>query len=107
MELQLLDSSLPPSSETPSGANTGRWPCSMSQNVPDYLTADTDHQHIVIADQASYSFLDAEPIGTVHRPQDGLRLDLESCTRRLSLPVQHHVEDDSSIHKRHRSNPEC
>ncbi|KAI2667543.1 Potassium voltage-gated channel subfamily H member 2 [Labeo rohita] len=107
MELQLLDSSLPPSSETPSGANTGRWPCSMSQNVPDYLTADTDHQHIVIADQASYSFLDAEPIGTVHRPQDGLSLDLESCTRRLSLPVQHHVEDDSSIHKRHRSNPEC
>uniref|UniRef100_A0A9J8CS33 Voltage-gated inwardly rectifying potassium channel KCNH2 n=1 Tax=Cyprinus carpio carpio TaxID=630221 RepID=A0A9J8CS33_CYPCA len=33
-------------------------------------------------------------------------LDLEFL-RRLSLPVQHHVEDDSSIQKRHGSNPEC
>ncbi|XP_016128846.1 potassium voltage-gated channel subfamily H member 2-like [Sinocyclocheilus grahami] len=101
IELQLLDSSLQPSSETPSGAYTGRWPHSMGHNaanVPDYLTAHTDHQQTVIADRGSYSFLDAEPIGTVHHPQSGLRLDLER-SRRLSLPVQHHVEDDSSIQK--------
>uniref|UniRef100_A0A9J8C0Q9 Voltage-gated inwardly rectifying potassium channel KCNH2 n=1 Tax=Cyprinus carpio carpio TaxID=630221 RepID=A0A9J8C0Q9_CYPCA len=109
MELQLLDSSLQPSSETPSGAYTGRWPHSMGHNAayaPDYLTAHTDHQQTVIADRGSYSFLDAEPIGTVHHPQSGLRLDLE-CSRRLSLTVQHHVEDDSSIQKQHGSNPGC
>ncbi|XP_016341701.1 potassium voltage-gated channel subfamily H member 2-like [Sinocyclocheilus anshuiensis] len=109
MELQLLDSSLQPSSETPSGAYKGRWPHSMGHNaanVPDYLTAHTDHQQTVIADRGSYSFLDAEPIGTVYHPQSGLRIDLER-SRRLSLPVQHHVEDDSSIQKRHGSNPGC
>lgn len=87
----------------------GRWPHSIGHNaanIPDYLTAHTDHQQTVIADRGSYSFLDAEPIGTVHHPQSGLRLDLE-CSRRLSLPVQHHVEDDSSIQKRHGSNPGC
>ncbi len=101
MELQLLDSSLQPSSETPAGDYMGRWPHSIGHNaanIPDYLTAHTDHQQTVIADQGSYSFLDAEPIGTVLHPQSGLRLDLE-CSRRLSLPVQHHVEDDSSIQK--------
>ncbi|XP_016133826.1 potassium voltage-gated channel subfamily H member 2a isoform X2 [Sinocyclocheilus grahami] len=106
MELQLLNSSLQPSSETPSGSYSERWPCSMGHNDPDYLTAHTDQQQIVIADQGSSSFLDAEPIGTVHHPQAGLRLDLE-CSRRLSLPVQHHVKDDSSIQKRHGSNPGC
>ncbi|XP_052471725.1 potassium voltage-gated channel subfamily H member 6-like [Carassius gibelio] len=98
MELQLLDSSLEASSETPSGSYSERWPCSMGNNDPDCLTAHTDHQQIDTADQGSYSFLDAEPVGTVHHPQAGLRLDLE-CLRRLSLPVQHHVEDDSSVQK--------
>ncbi|XP_043096980.1 potassium voltage-gated channel subfamily H member 7-like [Puntigrus tetrazona] len=107
MELQLLDSSLQPSSESPSGAYTGRWPHNMDHNAanaPDYLTAHTDHQHTVTADRGNYSFLDAEPIGTVHHQRSGLRLDLE-CSRRLSLPVQHHTEDNSSIQKRHGSNP--
>lgn len=78
----------------------------MGHNDPDCLKAHIDHQQIVIADQGSYNFLDAEPIGTVRHPQAGLKLDLEFL-RRLSLPVQHHVEDDSSIQKRHGSNPEC
>uniref|UniRef100_A0A8C1RRW8 Voltage-gated inwardly rectifying potassium channel KCNH2 n=1 Tax=Cyprinus carpio TaxID=7962 RepID=A0A8C1RRW8_CYPCA len=106
IELQLLDSSLQSSSETPSGSYTERSPCSMGHNDPDCLKAHIDHQQIVIADQGSYNFLDAEPIGTVRHPQAGLKLDLEFL-RRLSLPVQHHVEDDSSIQKRHGSNPEC
>uniref|UniRef100_A0A8C1XIS4 Voltage-gated inwardly rectifying potassium channel KCNH2 n=1 Tax=Cyprinus carpio TaxID=7962 RepID=A0A8C1XIS4_CYPCA len=106
IELQLLDSSLQSSSETPSGSYTERSPCSMGHNDPDCLKAHIDHQQIVIADQGSYNFLDAEPIGTVRHPQAGLKLDLEFL-RRLSLPVQHHVEDDSSIQKRHGSNPGC
>ncbi|XP_048020271.1 potassium voltage-gated channel subfamily H member 2a isoform X1 [Megalobrama amblycephala] len=106
MELQLLDCSSQPSS---SGAYTGRWPRTMSHNAgnaPDDLTAHTDRQQIVMADQGSYRLIDAEPIGTVHHPQAGLRSDLE-CSRRLSLPEQHQVEDDSAIQKRHGSDPRC
>lgn len=106
MELQLLDCSSQPSS---SGAYTGSWPRTMSHNAgnaPDDLTAHTDRQQIVMADQGSYSLIDAEPIGTVHHPQAGLRSDLE-CSRRLSLPAQHQVEDDSAIQKRHGSDPRC
>uniref|UniRef100_A0A673G6U6 Voltage-gated inwardly rectifying potassium channel KCNH2 n=1 Tax=Sinocyclocheilus rhinocerous TaxID=307959 RepID=A0A673G6U6_9TELE len=75
-------------------------------SVTSPIEASSNPPKPVIADQGSSSFLDAEPIGTVHHPQAGLRLDLE-CSRRLSLPVQHHVEDDSSIQKRHGSNPGC
>uniref|UniRef100_A0A672RY72 Voltage-gated inwardly rectifying potassium channel KCNH2 n=1 Tax=Sinocyclocheilus grahami TaxID=75366 RepID=A0A672RY72_SINGR len=75
-------------------------------SVTSPIEASSNPPKPVIADQGSSSFLDAEPIGTVHHPQAGLRLDLE-CSRRLSLPVQHHVKDDSSIQKRHGSNPGC
>lgn len=78
-------------------------------NASGDLTAQTDRQQTVMADQGSYRFIDAEPIGTVHHPQAGPRSDLESseCSRRLSLPAQHQVEDDSSIQKRHGSDPRC
>uniref|UniRef100_A0A8C1DGM2 Voltage-gated inwardly rectifying potassium channel KCNH2 n=1 Tax=Cyprinus carpio carpio TaxID=630221 RepID=A0A8C1DGM2_CYPCA len=75
-------------------------------SVTSPIEASSNPPKPVIADQGSYNFLDAEPIGTVRHPQAGLKLDLEFL-RRLSLPVQHHVEDDSSIQKRHGSNPEC
>lgn len=73
-------------------------------NVPGDFTAHTDRQQI--ADQGGYHLIDAEPIGTVHHPQAGLRSDLE-CSRRLSLPTQHQVEDDSAIQKKHGSDPRC
>lgn len=75
-------------------------------NAPGDLTAHTDRQQIFLAGQATYRLIDAEPIGTVHHPQAGLRSDLES-SRRLSLPAQHQEEDDSTIPKRHGSDPKC
>ncbi|XP_077083245.1 potassium voltage-gated channel subfamily H member 2a isoform X2 [Siphateles boraxobius] len=112
MELQLLDCSLHPSFETPFRAYTGRRPRTMSHsagNTSGDLIAHTDRQQTVTAGQGSYRFIDAEPIGTVHPPQAGPRSDLESsdCSRRLSLPAQHQVEDDSSTQKRHGSDPRC
>ncbi|XP_051557012.1 potassium voltage-gated channel subfamily H member 6-like isoform X1 [Myxocyprinus asiaticus] len=106
MELQLLNCSLLPTSvsqafnQNPSVVYTRRWPHSIGHsaaNLSDYPE--------VMADQANYHFMDAEPFGT----KDGRRLDLESskCQRRLSLPVQHQVEDESSIQKRHVSDPGC
>ncbi|KAG1969559.1 potassium voltage-gated channel subfamily H [Pimephales promelas] len=106
------DCSLQPSFETPCRAYTGRWPHTMSHNAGNTsgnLTALTGRQQTVMVDQGSYCFINAEPIGTVHHPQAGRRTDLESseCSRRLSLPAQHQVEDDSSIQKRHDSDPRC
>ncbi|CAM4593058.1 unnamed protein product [Leuciscus chuanchicus] len=54
VELQLLDCSLQPSFETPSRAYTGRWPRTMSHNAGNAsgdLTAQTDRQQTVMADQ--------------------------------------------------------
>lgn len=109
MELQLLDCSSQPSSETPSGAYMGRWSGSMSHdtNTPGDLTAHIHRQQTALAEQATYSFMDTEPIGTLHHPQAIQRLHMETpeCSRRQSLPVKHQVEDDSSMQKRHGSDP--
>ncbi|XP_051552745.1 potassium voltage-gated channel subfamily H member 6-like isoform X2 [Myxocyprinus asiaticus] len=114
MELQLLECSSQPFSESQafnqnlSGAYTRRWTNSIGHiaaNLSDGLTAHTDCHPAVMADQANYNFMDAESIENLA----GQRLDMESpeCQRRLSLPVQHQVDDESSIQKRHGSDPGC
>ncbi|NP_001036187.2 potassium voltage-gated channel subfamily H member 2a [Danio rerio] len=109
MELQLLDCSSQPPSENPSGAYMGRWSRSVSHhtNTTGDPTAHIHLQQTAIADQAHYSFLDAEPIGTLRQPQavQSLHLETSECSRRQSLPVKHQVEDDCSMQKRHPSDP--
>lgn len=113
MELQLLDCSLLPSTDgqavkqSSPEAYIGTWPHSMGQsssNISDDLATHTDSQQ---TDQRNYHFVESEPFGTVHHPQAGQRLDAElECQRRLSLPVQHPLEGDSSKPpKKHGSDP--
>lgn len=113
MELQLLDCSPQPSTDgqalkqsSPEAYMEIR-PHSMGQsssNLSDDLPAHTDSRQ---TDQRNDRFLESETFGTVRHPKAGQMQDTElECQRRLSLPVQHHLEGDSSNPpKEHGSDP--
>ncbi|XP_057188977.1 potassium voltage-gated channel subfamily H member 2a [Triplophysa rosa] len=113
MELQLLDCSPQPSTDGQAVKHNSpeaymeTWPHSMGQsssNLSDDLPAHTDSRQ---NDQRNDLFLESETFGTVHHPQAGQRLETElECQRRLSLPVQHQLEGDSSKPpQKHGSDP--
>ncbi|XP_056599168.1 potassium voltage-gated channel subfamily H member 2a [Triplophysa dalaica] len=103
MELQLLDCSPQPSTDgqalkqSSPEAYMETWAHSMGQsssNLSDDHPAHTDSRQ---TDQRNDRFLESETVGTVRHPQAGQRQDTElECQRRLSLPVQHQLEGDSS-----------